>query len=80
MTESHLDILQIVGRHVNLSNDHVLLLAEEILAHLLPDGLHGLAVGAPGRVELHKDGEAGSPSHRVEVVSHKCFDRSEPIL
>ena len=57
--EYYLDILQIVGRHVNLCNHHVLLLlAQEILAHLLPDALHGLAVGAPGCVEFHKDREA----------------------
>ena len=76
----YLNILQIIGRHVNLGNDHVVLLAEEMLAQLLPDALHGLAVGAPGGEELHKHRDTGIGGHRLEVVSNKYFDRSEAII
>ena len=80
LSREHLHILQIICRHVDLSNDEVILLAEKVLAHLLPDVLHRLAVWTPGCVEFNKHRDAGLWGNRVEVVSNKYCDRSETTL
>ena len=51
-----------------------------MLAHLLPDVLHGLTVRAPGCVEFYEYGEPWLGGHRVEVVSYKYRDRSKTTI